>query len=283
MNKISAGFRTRLLAAQTAFREKLAFRANFAASMLTYGLFVFVFSRIWASALSGEASIAGYDYRMMVWYFIIAEIPLFSLGNFFWNLSRDMKSGQVAYLLSRPFDFVSYQYWERLGSAMPGFLLLLGEGLVIGLLITGSLPPSAASAAVLGGEVFAPSGQIIRATLVLVSLLLSATLSFYLQFALALTAFWLEENEAFYWIFQKLALVVGTLLPVEFLPARVLSLALWTPFPYIAYAPARIFVAFDGGTASRLLGIQALWIGLGILATRLVFGFGVRKISVNGG
>ena len=97
-----ADWRTGLTAASTAIREKLAFRANFAGTMLTYGLFIMVFSRIWANATAGGTTVAGYRYDMLVWYFIIAEVPSFALGRFFWSLSRDMKSGQVAYLVSRP-------------------------------------------------------------------------------------------------------------------------------------------------------------------------------------
>jgi ABC-2 type transport system permease protein len=62
-----------------------------------------------------------------------------------------------------------------------------------------------------------------------------------------------------------------------------LRIALWTPFPYISYAPARIFVAFEVANALRLLAIQVLWIGVGILIARLVFARGSRKIALNGG
>jgi ABC-2 type transport system permease protein len=290
LTKLRAELRTGLTAADTAIREKLAFRANFAGSMLTYGLFILVFSRIWASATAGGTTIAGYSYNMLVWYFIIAEVPSFALGRFFWTLARDMKSGQVAYLVSRPYDFVGYQYWERLGSALPDLFIILGEGLLIGCLLTGGLPSLADWAgAPSGGQPLASSGlawltgQGLRALLVFVSLLLSGSLNFYLQFSLAMTAFWLEENDAFYWIFQKLALVVGTLIPIELLPATARSIAVWTPFPYIAYAPARIMVAFRLPEALRLMAVQLIWIAIGLVLARLVFAAGSRKLSINGG
>ncbi|MBU0934151.1 MAG: ABC-2 family transporter protein [Spirochaetes bacterium] len=280
-------------AAAIGLKDKLAYRINFGGTMLTYALFVFVFSRIWASSL-GDSSIAGYNYSMMVWYFIVAEIPLFALGRFFWTLSRDMKSGQVAYQLSRPYDFVAYQFWERIGSALPDLLILMLEGLLIGLLLTGGFPPAlaavgppdiAAASTGLAGTAAAATGVAawLRLLFVPLSLLLSGIVNFYLQFALSMTAFWLEENEAFFWIFQKIALVVGTLLPIEFLPEAAQRIVVWTPFPYIAYAPARIMTAFELSGALRLIAGQLLWAVIGLALARLVFRAGSRKIAVNGG
>jgi len=267
MRSLSSRLRCSYLAALTALRERAAYAGNFGASMLTYGLFVFIFSRVWAGAYSGDATIAGYTLDMAVWYFIVAEISAFGFGRFFWGLSRDVKSGQVAYLLARPYDFVGYHYAERLGGSLAevGFIAL--EGLVAGLILVGPLP-----AAGLG-----------RAAIVIVSLLLAGTLQFYLQFALALSAFWLEENDALYWIYQKLALVVGTLIPIEFLPEAAARLSLWTPFPYLSYAPARLFVAFSWEEAARLIGGQLAWIALGMVLARGTFALGSRRVALNGG
>ena len=173
---------------------------------------------------------------------------------------------------------------------MPDLFIILGEGLLIGCLLTGGLPPLAEWAgAYSGGQPLAGSGlawlagQGLRALLVVMSLLLSGSLNFYLQFSLAMTAFWLEENDAFYWIFQKIALVVGTLIPIELLPDAARAVAVWTPFPYIAYAPARIMVAFQLPEALRLMAVQLAWIAIGLVLARLVFAASSRKLSINGG
>jgi len=271
--------RTYSIAASTSMRERLAYPGNFAGSMFTYALFVFIFSRVWAGAYAGATEIAGYTMRMAVWYFIIAEIPSFGFGRFFWTLSRDMKSGQVAYLLARPYDFVSYNYAEKLGGSLAEAGVILAEGIAVGLLLVG-LPPAAAPGAAGLASALSEAG---RLGFLVVSLLLAGTLNYFLQAALAMTAFWPEENEAFFWIFQKLTLVVGTLIPIEFLPRWAARLAVWTPFPYLSYAPARIAVAFSLPEALSLVARQSLWIFAAVFLARAVFSFGSRRLSVNGG
>jgi ABC-2 type transport system permease protein len=269
--------RTYMVAASTAIREKAAYPGNFAGGLLTYGLFIFIFSRIWASAYADKPNIAGYNYSMVLWYFIVAELSIFSFGRFFHTLSQDMKSGQVAYLLARPYDFVTYHFAERYGGSFMNALVFTAEALVLGSLFTGGLPPFPA-----GTE----AGFIMhsaRFIFTLLSLCLAGALNFFLQTALAMTAFWLEENEAFFWIYQKITLIVGTLLPLEFLPGRLAFIARFTPFPYTTYAPARIAVAFAPKEALTLLGLQACWLAGAVLLARGVFALGSRRVAINGG
>lgn len=280
MRRLQPSLRKYVVAATTAMSERIAYPGNFTGSMFTYALFVFIFSRVWAGAYAGATEIAGYTMRMAVWYFIIAEIPSFGFGRFFSTLSRDMKSGQVAYLLARPYDFIGYNLAEKLGGSLLEAGVILAEGLVVGMVLVG-LPPAivadnpAGSASVLM--------EAARLGFLIVSLLLAGALNYFLQLTIAMTAFWLEENEAFFWIFQKFALVVGTLIPIEFLPEQAARLAVWTPFPYLSYAPARIMVAFYPAEALSLVARQALWVFLALVSAKLVFSSGSRRLSVNGG
>jgi len=248
-------------------RSRLAYPAAFAGSMLTYGLFIFVFSRIWASIYSSQATIAEYDRPMAVWYFIVAEISAFGFGRFYHTLSEDMKSGQVAYLLARPYGFTAYNFSQAMGPALADCLILALEGALLGRAFAGPLP-------------VASPGQ---AAALAASLFLAGCLQFFLQFAISMTAFWLEENAAIFWIYQKLALVVGTLLPLEFLPLAAQGIAHWTPFPYLSWAPARIAVAWNPATAFGLLAAQAAWTAAAALLCKAVFCAGRSKITVNGG
>lgn len=265
--RLSAALRKYSTAGLVSMRSRLAYPAAFAGSLLTYGLFVFVFSRIWATIYAGRAEIAGYDRAMMVWYFIVAEISVFGFGRFYYSLSEDMKSGQVAYLLARPYGFTAYHFSQALGPALADCLVLAAEGALLGRILAGPFPVA----------------SIPQAAALVLSLLLAGSLQFFLQFSIAMTAFWIEENAAIFWIFQKLALVVGTFLPLEFLPGAVAAAAKWTPFPYLSWASARIAVAWDPGEGLRLLALQAAWTAAAALLCRGVFEAGRGKITVNGG
>lgn len=250
-----------------ALRNLTAYPAEFFSPVLTYSIFVFVFGRLYAAAVPAGGDLAGYSQRDLVYYFAVAELGVFGLGRLFSTLSEEVKSGQVAYALTRPFDLIRYQCSIMLGPAFAQTAMLAVAGFGLAALSAGL-----------------PAGiDPLQAAALVVSLVLAGVLNFLLQTSLALTAFWFEENQAFFWIYQKFGLIIGTLMPLEFLPDSLSRLAILTPFAYIGYAPARIAVKFDGAESLRLLAGQALWILAAAVLVRLVFAIGRRKIAANGG
>ncbi len=264
---LASALRKYATAALVSLRSRLAYPTAFAGSLLTFGLFVFVFSRIWSAVYSTQAEISGYDRAGMIWYFIVAEISIFGFSRFYSSLSEDLKGGQVAYLLARPYGFTAYHFSQAMGPALGDSLVLAGEGVLLGLLLGGPFPVTSA----------------LQGAALVLSLLLAACLQFFLQFAIAMTAFWIEENAAIFWIYQKLALIVGTFLPLEFLPPGAAAAARWTPFPYLSWAPARMAVAWNFGDGLKILAAQAAWTAAAALLCRAVFAAGRGKITANGG
>jgi ABC-2 type transport system permease protein len=254
-------------AARVAVRNRLAYPGDLAGELVTYGLFVFVFSRIWVAAFAGKAEIAGYDRAMATWYFIFAELVFFACGRNFWTFARDIRDGQVAYALGRPYGFVLYQYAQSLGQAGLRTLPFAALGYLIGAFSAGPWLPTAA----------------VQPFALVLAFFLAVSLQFMSQTCIALTAFWVEENSAFYWIYSKLALIIGTLMPLEFLPPSLMRIALFTPFPYLSYVPARIAVAWEDGRSWALIGGQCAWLAAFVLLSAAVFARGVRKTSIQGG
>lgn len=256
------------VAALASMRNRTAYMGSLLGDALSYALFVFVFSRVWTAAYAGRDEIAGYGLQQMIWYFIVAEIPAFGFGRFFSTLAEDIKSGQVAYLTARPYGFVGYGYAQGMGKAAVDCAIYVALGLALGLVLAGPVP----------------SGPPLRAAAVLASLAAAGSIQYLLQLALAMTAFWAEENSAFFWIYQKLTLIVGTLLPIEFLPEAARRIAAWTPFPSLSYAPARLFAAWPGdGAALALIGTQLAWASIAVLACQAIYALGRARLTVNGG
>jgi len=268
MPGLRAKARKYALAGQTALRNRWTYPADIVGVVLSYGLFVFVFSNLWTSAYAGKASMAGYDQHALTWYFIMSELVLFSLGNStFVNLSNDIKTGQVAYTLSRPWALPLTNLSESLSVAL-GMVLPFGAvGWVVGSLSAGPWVPV----------------SVLQVVCLVLSMLLTLVLQFLCQFLLSLSAFWLEENSAFLWIHQKFALILGTFLPLEFFPADWRPWIEATPYGWLSYPPSRLAVVFDPGQAAFLLAGQVVWIGLISVAVALVFAAGRRRTVVQGG
>jgi ABC-2 type transport system permease protein len=163
---------------------------------------------------------------------------------------------------------VLYNYAQRLGLGLNQALVFLLPGYLISALAVGPWLPS----------------SLWQVLALLAALVLSISIQFCLHAAIALIAFWFEENSAFIWIFSKIALVAGTLMPIEFLPASWQTVLWWTPFPWISWAPARLAVLPGGGAdIAAILGGQLAWLIASALIASAVFRLAIRRTTVQGG
>ena len=94
-------------------------------------------------------------------------------------------------------------------------------------------------------------------------------------------AFWLRETGATWFLYQKFVFMIGgMLLPLEVLPNWLRHVALATPFPSMAYAPARLG---SGHVEPSLLAVQGAWLAGLCVAATLLFRAGERRLEVVGG
>lgn len=257
-----------LMPARLAVRQRLAFPAEFLAPLITVGLLLFVQNRIWVTAFTGKDLIEGYRQVQLSWYVLFTESIYFSAQGYFNSFSGEIKDGQIAYILGRPCSVLWYTVAQRMGT---GLMNLATTGLAGGILMTLIAGPW-------------PLESPLQVLFFVPSLLLGMTLQILFQTLVALTAFWMEENSAVYWIWSKFLLVFGTLLPLELLPASWQPWARLTPFPWILWAPARLGVRWSGiPDALFLVGVQLLVLVLVCLVLELVYRRALARVSHNGG
>ncbi len=118
--------------------------------------------------------------------------------------------------------------------------------------------------------------------------LLVTALAFVLDFCvlsiIALLAFFMEDVNSLLFIYHKIVFVLGGLLiPVDFLPDWLQAIARVLPFNLVVYAPAKLFVAWDGGQAVFSLGLQVVWIGILAGLLTVLYRYGTRRLTINGG
>ena len=104
-----------------------------------------------------------------------------------------------------------------------------------------------------------------------------------MMMTLGLTAFKLEDNLAFFLIYQKLVFMLGMFIPVEFLPKWLQGIAHWLPFSYVAWAPAKLIVAFSWEFFWQVIPIQIFWAILSLMLALGMYSYGVRSLQAHGG
>lgn len=227
---------------------------------------LFIFSRLWAIVLAAGA-VAGAGPRELIWYLAVTEWCVLAVPAVFLTVERDIRSGDIACQLVRPVSYVGARIAEALGECAPRLIVLGAAGVAGAWLLAGGWPSD-------------PRGLVFAVPLGLLSVLL-AVLSLT---AIGLSAFWLVDTGPVYWIWSKLAFVLGGLfLPLEVYPGWLRGLARFSPFPAMLWGP--------GSTAFGWAPRRALETGLELVAWMVVVaaalawlhGRAQRRLTVHGG
>jgi ABC-2 type transport system permease protein len=76
----------------------------------------------------------------------------------------------------------------------------------------------------------------------------------------------------------------GHMFPLDMLPGVLGTVIKLTPFPYLAYFPATVFLGKIQGAALIIgLCVQLFWVLLFIAVSRLTFFYGTKRYSGYGG
>ncbi len=223
-----------------AARRSGANRVSLAMTGVIYIFVLIAISSLWM-AIAGTETIAGYDRAMVFWYMAATEIGAIAVPvRLLKKTGNQIGSGEIAVEMVRPISPLPIRVASEFGAIAPRLVVCGGLGLLIGLLQFG-FPPNGWSAA-----------------LAMPSLALAAALSIINQHLFAAAAFWLRDAGSAWFLHQKLLFILGGLLiPFQVLPATMRTVAWLTPFPLMAYAPARLAAGFF---EPWLLLAQAAWI-----------------------
>lgn len=249
-------------------RNQLAYAADFLIRSIFLLLILYIFMQLWRTTYegTGTATIAGYTLRQMMWYLIFTESVILASPGLTVKVEEEVKSGDVAFKLIRPVNFVVFHYMEFMSEAAIRLAVNLLLGAAIGLLLVG-LPPLGPG--LLWLPLLAFGGL---------------TVNFTLLMLLALTSFWIEETSGLAFVYNKILFTVGAMLmPLELFPEALQQASRWLPFRTVVYFPAKTAVAFEPGQLAGMLAVQwgwALLLGAGVWA---VYRRGVKKLNVNGG
>lgn len=249
--------------------EKMQYIYNQIFKMIIYAVFIYMFLQLWKYLYSGENLIAGYTLNQMIWYFSFTEMIWASIRprSLRKELSDDIRSGKIAYILNKPFNYISYIMSKYIGECIVGIFSNIIIGVSISLLIIGPL------------ETF----SIITLPFIIITVILSTFITGLIYTLISLSAFWIEENSPFFWIYEKFILVIGVIFPIEIFPKIVQPFIKFSPIYVTMYAPAKISVDFSFSLFKEILIFQIGYLIIMLILCALLYKKGVKKLNVNGG
>ncbi len=244
-----------------AYVGELAYRSIFMVVIL------YVFIQLWRTTFGvvGSERIAGLSLPDTIWYLVMTETIMLSKIRFAGKIAEEVRDGSLAYTVSRPYSYLLYHFADGIGDTLLRLAINFGAGSILVTLLIGPMPVANLPA-------------------VFVAVLLAIVLDFCVNGLIGLLAFFTEDVNSFEIIYNKILFILGgMLIPLDFFPTWLRDLALALPFNYAVYAPARLFVQFDGSRWVSVVVSQTGWIVVFAVALGIMFRLGMRRVSINGG
>ena len=250
----------RIAAIQTASE-----RAELYGRMVFVAVILGVFSALWRAV--GETGMpVDADPAALVWYLAATEWILLSPPMVHIVIEGDVRRGDIAYQLQRPYSYLGAIAAQGLGAIAVRAPVTGLAVVVCGFGFTGRLPSPEAFVSLI------PLG------------LVAMSLVYLLYVVTGLTAFWIDDVSPVFWVGQKLLFILGGLMmPLSIYPEWLQRLAALTPFPFVLAGPASAMLGGPAMAIGELVWRLALWTGATALVAHVVFQRAVRALHLNGG
>ena len=228
---------------------------------------------IWRSIFRERgADVAGYDYRGMVWYFLLTVLVdnLITPTEDEWQIAADIREGQMNAFLVKPVNYLGYR------------LSLYGSYRLLYTVVT--LVPVAVLIWFFRSFVVLPASAQTWG-LSIVSLAMAGLIQFFIAYSLAMLAFWILEISTVVFILYSFEYFLsGHTFPLDIMPGWLQGALRILPFSYEMFFPISIFLEkTKGADLWSGLAIQSGWLFITWLAAYTMFHRGVRHYQAVGG
>lgn len=122
--------------------ENLSYMSNIFLGFINFFVMMFVFLNLWQYIYSDSTQIInGYTMEQMIWYVLITEVLWFGSRNKILTreISEDIKTGNIAYNINKPYNYVFYIIAKHLGEITIKFILFSIIGVIIGIYFVGPI------------------------------------------------------------------------------------------------------------------------------------------------
>ena len=254
-------------------QNTLVYRWNFFLRVLFEIVPLFGTVYLWRALFgSRQASIGGYEFHSMVYYFLLTALvsSLITPTDDEWQIAADIRDGQINSLLAKPMSYFAYR-----------------TGLFFGYRVTSSaftLPILLLLFMYFHEYVTLPQ-HVVTWMYAGLSLALATLLQFFLAYAIAMIAFWLLEiSTVVFIVFSFEYFLSGHLFPLDLLPEWFRRVQQWLPFTYELYFPVAVFQEkVTGHLVTQGLLIQTGWVIATWALGNWLWARGLRRFQAVGG
>lgn len=251
-------------------QSNLQYMTNILVRCLSSYIIVYILISLWKYIYSDPSEIInGYSVEQMIWYVIVTETlwNILSGRKLCKKICTDVKSGNIAYNINKPYSYIGYVISNHLGNVTISALIYVISSLMIGILFVGHIP----------------SLNIINIILLIISCIFAILINILFILMIGLFSFKVEDAMPFYWLYSKVIIVIGTIFPIEYFPIKLRGILSYSPIYVVSYGPAKLFVDFSYSMFLKIFIAQIIYIVVCSLICKIIYKKGVKKLNVNGG
>lgn len=122
--------------------ENLNYITNILLSFINFLVIMLVFLNLWQYIYSDNTQVInGYTMEQMVWYVLITELLWFGTRNksLTRKISNDIKTGNIAYNINKPYNYVIYVIFEHFGEITIKAISFAIVGIMVGVCFIGPI------------------------------------------------------------------------------------------------------------------------------------------------
>jgi ABC-2 type transport system permease protein len=254
--------------------ERLVYRGDFALGtlmrFLPFVTQVFLWSAVFASR--GSSTLAGYTYHEMIAYLLLTNVSraFSSMPGLASTIALQIRNGEIKKYLIQPIDMIGFLLLGRLAHKLVYYAVAIGPYALVFYLCRHFFSgwPDATTLAAFA-----------------LSLVLSFLLGFFLEATIGMVGFWILEVSSLLFVYQLFSFFFsGQMFPIDILPDAARHMVDLLPIPYLAYFPVAVFLGkVTGQELLTGLAVQAGWVVLFMVASRVIFRLGLKRYSGFGG
>ncbi len=246
--------------------NNLMYMADFVSFAVFILIILFIFVQLWQAIYATKPLIEGFTMPMMIWYLLMTE-SIVTSQSIIKEISKEIKSGDIAYTLNKPYNIIGYHFAKSLSQFMIGFTITFSIGLILVYSLVGGINIS-----------------LVSLPFIALAVIFAFSINFLLSAALGLTSFWLEETSGIRFLYEKSVFTIGGMLaPLEIFPRWLSTISAKLPFSYIAYHPAKLFVMFSKEAFIKTVIGQIVYIAGAVIVVAIIYKIAIRKVNIHGG
>jgi ABC-2 type transport system permease protein len=186
------------------------------------------------------------------------------------GIARSIRDGTVKKYLIQPIDMLGFLLLYRIAHKLVYYVVAAAPFALVFYVCRGFFPgwPDA-----------------VTLSAFVASLVMAFLLGFFMEATLGMIGFWFLEVSSLLFVYMLFTFFFsGHMFPIDMLPGIWGDIVRMIPLQYLAYFPSAVFLGKITGPALVWgLAVQLVWVVFFIIASRLVFHFGVRRYSGFGG